>query len=267
MRWILGVLLVSALLPAVDATPLEIDILELYLAEHDLVSGIPHCSRYDGSLPPVTGEPILTGFTTNTIMERHTRYHVDNGTGMDATADPADTIGDLFVLWHREFIQEFDDWREEHGYEPIPAWDPGTPMPPELAYEFPGRGCVPGRDSDPQVFLPTWATLEGGAEADPLFGYTQRCDFQDMNELGKSLQIEYHVAVHRAVGGDASMMQDPRDPFFWSFHRYLDNVFVEQQEQCLVPARLESQPLPPVGLAPVLVGLFLLLRRSRLPSV
>ena len=85
--------------------------------------------------------------------------------------------------------------------------------------------------------LPTWATLGGGAVADPLWGYTRLCDFPSVNRLAKSLDSGYHSEVHNGraggVGGDMDWpWTAPRDPVFWSWHLFLDGVFHVWEDHC-----------------------------------
>ena len=247
---------------------LEIDILEGYLAAADRVPDLPHCGRHGGYVNVPGQDPLLlpTG-GTNAIMTEHTAWHQQHGGARHVpSTDDEDRFGDLFLGWHREFLQRYEDWRAAAGYPPLAAWDPGTPMPPSLAYEFPGRGCTPGRDSDPGVALPTWATVQGGEEPDPLFGHTRLCDFQDTNQLGKSISVEYHVAFHAGVGGDMRVGHGPRDPAFWAGHRFIDGLGVQWETECaaLAASVAEASPtaegataraVPGAGLGALLLGL------------
>ncbi len=216
--------ILSMLAPA--ATALEIDILEEYLSGYDRIEGLVHCGRHDGYVMVPDQPPQTTpAGGTNEIMVEHKKWHLDHGATPTYVppADDADRFGDHFVYWHREYVAAYEAWRAENGHPVLVGVDPAKPIPADFAYEFPGRGCVPGR-GDPEVMLPTWATVEGGTDEDPVFGYTRLCDFQDVNQFGKAIGSRYHASVHAAIGGDMGTGQGPRDPVFWGFHRYLDDV-------------------------------------------
>ncbi len=274
------VIAVLLLMPGTaSAAPPEIDILDAYLSEHDHVPGTHHCARHDGTFGMGGGPPMGTpAGGTNAIMEEHKAWHVRYGPGFDPDPGDEDRYGDIFVLWHREFVGTYEAWREAEGHPPLPAWDPGTPLPPNLAYSFPGRGCLPGGQDDPGLPLPTWATLEGGSDQDPVFGNTAMCQYEGLNQFGKALAAGYHPLVHQAMGEGVGPVsaQDPREPWFWSFHRFLDDVTLDFEATCLAgdanlaPAQTDREEtrdapmLPSMVTVPALLfALGLILRRRR----
>lgn len=231
---------VAVLLPGMGTDsaeePLEIDILEEYLALHDTVDGTPHCMRNHGYALTPKGPVRSPAGGTNRVLEEHFTFHVEMrdqpGNGFMPSPDDEDRYGIIFLEWHRAFLWKYEAWRLANGYGPLEAWDPGTPMPPSLSYSYPGRGCTEGRNEDPQVALPTWATLEGGTEEDPIFGHTRLCDFKDLNQLGKSIAIDYHWQFHARIGGDMTSTQGPRDPAFWAGHQFINRLMDRWWEAC-----------------------------------
>ncbi|HET6405467.1 MAG TPA: tyrosinase family protein, partial [Candidatus Thermoplasmatota archaeon] len=145
---------------------------------------------------------------------------------------PEDRYGIIFFEWHRHFLQKYEAWRAENGHPPLEPWDPATPMPPSLAYPYPERACSDGRVEDPRVPLPTWATVAGGEEADPLFGHTRLCAFRDLNELGKSVAFEYHWQFHAGIQGDMVGGRGPLDPAFWAGHQFINRLMDAWWEAC-----------------------------------
>ncbi|HVM46256.1 MAG TPA: hypothetical protein VM582_10000 [Candidatus Thermoplasmatota archaeon] len=217
--------------------PLEIDLLEAYLATGDHAPGLPHCARTHGYLGAgATPEPQRSpAGGTNRILEEHMEFHLqigDAGRDHRPSTDDADRYGEIFLEWHEYLLGLYQRWRVEHGHPPLAGWNPAEPMPPELAYPYPERACVDGRDDDPRVPWPTWATREGGDEPDPLFGHTRLCDFRDENQFGKSIAGEWHHAWHGSMGGEMSIGHGPRDPAFWAGHQFIVDVTDEWRDHC-----------------------------------
>jgi len=269
-----ALLLVPASAPLGDA-PLEIDILEGYLAVHDVASGTPHCARHSGYVIVPGSGPVEspTGGTNSILIEHHANHALHrDGPGHVPSTDDADGYGEAFLGWHEEFVASYQEWRVGAGHPALEGWDPATPMPPSLAYEFPGRGCTPERNEDPGVGLPTWATFEGGDAEDPLFGHTRLCEFADRNQLGKSISMTWHVEFHQTLGGDTRAQQAPRDPAFWAAHQFLIDHTRAFEAACLgaggsegADAAVEAArnvPTPaPLALVAVAAALALVARR------
>ncbi len=220
-----------------DGRP-ELDILEDYLEPFDLredhegvrlTPELEHCQRRGGYRTggdlPATPQ---VGWT-NTLLWAHAGWHWDYArlTEPEFSADDGDRYGDAFIIYHRHLIEDYEDWRNRTGQPPLVAWDPMEPIPERFAYdvEWP---CAPRTSEDPQVPLPTWMTREGGEEESPFWGYTSLCAFTSLNRLGKAMDVDYHGRVHEDVGGDMdSHMASLRDPVFWAWHKYLDDIAVE----------------------------------------
>jgi hypothetical protein len=77
---------------------------------------------------------------------------------------------------------------------------------------------------NPACKTPTWATIGGGTEFDPLYGYTRLAQFQSLDELGRSIDDGWHGTVHNTIGGDMATFSSPIDPIFWRWHRWIDDV-------------------------------------------
>ena len=111
-----------------------------------------------------------------------------------------------FVAWHQHFVAELETWlvlNNGEEFVPIPYWDPGRPIPPQL------------NNGNTNVNMPLPANLKPAALRS-VTSYT---------ELNNRL-VPYHNAVHNALGGH---MPDPdtspSDPIFWPFHALLVAVY------------------------------------------
>jgi hypothetical protein len=151
---------------------------------------------------------------------------------MDWHADPDNqartgNYGDRFLVFHRQYVDQFDAYRQSRNLLPVTPWDPATPIPPDLAHP---RTLSAPRTTDnpmsvnPACRTPTWATLAGGSDADPLHGYTSLLQFQSLDELGRSIDAGWHGTVHNTIGGDMAAYHSPIDPVFWRWHRWIDTV-------------------------------------------
>ena len=155
-------------------------------------------------------------------MTEHMDWHNDpfnhNKTG---------NYGERFLLFHKQYVDKFDAFRLTKGLFPVSGWDPTTPIPSSLSHD---HVLMEGRDTDDPYSVnsgcrtPTWATIAGGADIDPIHGYTQLGQFQSLDELGRSIDAGWHGTVHNTIGGDMSMFHSPIDPIFWRWHRWVDNV-------------------------------------------
>lgn len=155
-------------------------------------------------------------------MTEHMDWHEDpqnqNQTG---------NYGERFLLFHKQYVDKFDAFRNTKGLLPVTPWDPTTPIPPSLSHD---HILMMARDTDnpfavdPSCRTPTWATIAGGADIDPVHGYTQLSQFQSLDELGRSIDHGWHGTVHNTIGGDMSMFHSPIDPIFWRWHRWVDRI-------------------------------------------
>jgi Common central domain of tyrosinase len=155
-------------------------------------------------------------------MKEHMDWHEDpknqNQTG---------NYGERFLLFHKQYVDKFDAFRATKGLLPVTTWDPTTPIPASLSHD---HVLMMPRDTDdpysvnPSCKTPTWTTLAGGSDVDPIHGYTHLSEFQSLDELGRSIDAGWHGTVHNTIGGDMSMFHSPIDPIFWRWHRWVDNI-------------------------------------------
>ncbi len=137
--------------------------------------------------------------------------------------------GERFFLFHQQFIDKFDAFRHTKGLLAVSGWDPTTPIPADLAHD---HTLTAPRSTDnpfsinPQCKTPTWATVAGGTETDPLYGHTSLSQFLSLDQLGRSIDSGWHGTVHNTIGGDMKQFHSPIDPVFWRWHRWIDNVRV-----------------------------------------
>jgi hypothetical protein len=135
--------------------------------------------------------------------------------------------GERFLDFHRDYIAKFDQFRIGKNLLPVSGWDPATPIPPDLSHP---RVLIQARSTsnpysvNPACRTPTWATLAGGTEFDPLYGHTRLGQFQSLDELGRSIDDGWHGTVHNTIGGDMATFSSPIDPIFWRWHRWIDDV-------------------------------------------
>jgi hypothetical protein len=135
--------------------------------------------------------------------------------------------GERFLVFHKQFVDKFDDFRHSRGLLSVTPWDPATPIPADLAHT---RVLSDPRSTDNPVSInpacrtPAWATIAGGNEPDPLLGYTSLLQFQSLDELGRSIDAGWHGTVHNTIGGDMAAFHSPIDPIFWRWHRWIDGI-------------------------------------------
>lgn len=135
--------------------------------------------------------------------------------------------GERFLSFHRQYIAKFDAFRVSKGLLPVSGWDPATPIPPALVHPHVLTGARATDDPNavnPHCATPTWATLAGGTDQDPQFGYTSLSQFRSLDELGRAIDSGWHGTVHNTIAGDMSQFHSPIDPVFWRWHRWIDDV-------------------------------------------
>jgi hypothetical protein len=180
------------------------------------------------------------GPSTRVLQEHnawHGRYHFLDESYNDK--------GDLFFQFHKLYLAHFDAFRNEFGYPPIEAWDPGTSLPSisSVDHDLRNASYIPEE-------IPPWFKAQpsgnGSTErvpnlrlpcetADfPNFSWQDKTqdslnDFEpDKELLGCALTHPYHNYRHGAVGGEDGDMSyadtAPKDPIFWRFHKFIDEV-------------------------------------------
>lgn len=180
----------------------ELDILKAYMGPHDVGTGIQHCARTP---------------TNNVLLGEHFAWHL---TGTPPTS---------FLVFHHDLIHTYETWRSANGHPALVSYSPATAIPAAFAHD---PACPPRASGNPGMATPTWATLPGGAAPDPLFGYRKLCDFRNPDELSLSLE-GWHNDVHGIINGDMGSPDfAPRDPVFWAWHRFLDDLFHLWENNC-----------------------------------
>ena len=128
---------------------------------------------------------------------------------------------------------------------PIEAWDPGTPLPTGDSVDHDSRDI-----SYLPEEIPSWFTAQPSGNASqerepdpdlpcekadaPSLSWQDKTqdslnDFEpDKELLGCALTDPFHNYRHGAVGGEPGDMsypdRAPKDPIFWRFHKYIDDV-------------------------------------------
>ena len=107
------------------------------------------------------------------------------------------------------------------------SWDPSTSIPDSLSHEVKSTAL---RDTnypysvDAKCKTPTWLTMTGGSERDPIYGYSALYQFRSIDELGFAIDTGWHGKVHNTIGGDMKGFHSPIDPIFWPWHRWIDEI-------------------------------------------
>lgn len=165
---------------------------------------------------------LIRSHVTPAVLDEHEAWHQMHGPG--GMTGPGS--GERFLAFHRNFIGKLEDNLISQGknqYVPLPTWNPMDPIPAEFSH--PGRST-----SNPRIQLPSWAIQAGGSARDPIFGYTSLGQFQSSDELGRALGADFHGSVHTTIGGDMSLFSSPRDPIFYPWHAFLDDLWSEWEE-------------------------------------
>lgn len=165
---------------------------------------------------------LIRSHVTQAVLDEHEAWHQMHGPG--GMTGPGS--GEHFLAFHRTFIGKLEDNLRSQGkntYVPLPRWNPFDTIPAEFSH--PGRNT-----SNPRIPLPSWATQAGGSDRDPIFGYTSLGQFQSSDELGRSLGDNFHGSVHGTIGGDMNSFISPRDPIFYPWHAFLDDLWSEWEE-------------------------------------
>lgn len=156
------------------------------------------------------------------VMKEHEDWHMTNGSG--GLTSPGS--GKRFLAFHRNYVgkledlikSEVSDGKKLKKFVPLPKWKPSTIIPIEFAYA--GR-----LTDDPKIKTPTWLTVKGGASSSPKFGRKRLGDFETSDELGREIGLNFHGDIHNTIGGVMATHSSPRDPIFFPWHCYLDDLW------------------------------------------
>jgi hypothetical protein len=177
----------------------------------------------------------IPGTTSTDVLQQHRQWHRDYSFWTSAYNNK----GDLFFDFHRLYIAHFDKWRNTFGYPDIEPWNPGTSLPTGINNEHANRN-----PSYTPLALPSWFIMHPGTDgpARPLNGLPcetadspgtdfpaiqdELIDFEpDQELLGCVLTEPYHNSRHVEIGGHmGDPANAPRDPVFWRYHSFIDDV-------------------------------------------
>ena len=155
-------------------------------------------------------------------MQEHMDWHM-----APENHDRTGNYGERFLLFHKQFIEKFDAFRISKQLLPVSGWDPATPIPDPLSHDHvlaAARHTNNPFAVDPHCKTPTWATVNGGNDVEPTYGYRSLCQFQSLDELGRAIDNGWHGTVHNTIGGDMASFDSPIDPIFWRWHKWIDNI-------------------------------------------
>jgi Common central domain of tyrosinase len=165
-------------------------------------------------------------------MMKHMEWHQD-----PANRDRSGNYGERFLSFHKQYVEEFDNFRISKGLPRVSSWDPSTPIPARLAHEVPlmttkdalhPRGGLRNTDNpysvDTLCKTPSWLTFSGGSDPDPIYGHTALWRFASLDQLGRAIDAGWHGRVHNTIGGDMREFHSPIDPIFWPWHKWIDEI-------------------------------------------
>jgi len=160
------------------------------------------------------------------LLTSHAHWHGDSFRG-------SPTYGLEFLAFHRDMIERHDAWRAAQGYGPLAAWDPSDPLPASAHHA--GRLTDDPSAVDPLCKTPEWFKMDGAGARNPDFGAGRLPEFTSADQLGRAVDSlaapNWHSRVHATTGGDlASVHSLSRDPAFWRFHKFIDEIW-RQWEQ------------------------------------
>lgn len=148
-------------------------------------------------------------------------------------------FGRNFLQMHHEMVNAADNepkefmrhqsimsWFRSKGYAIPAVWNPLTPIPNELAF-IPTDGG-PGRvTNNPQFQLPSYFTVRGGADVEPITGARRLSDFRNVNQLGCCIVFPHNMWHARIGGAMNSFFRAIDDPvFYFGVHRHIDDVYM-----------------------------------------
>ena len=178
----------------------------------------------------------VSEYATQKILDKHFNWHKTNMRSMNSI-NRSSNYGLKFLTFHRKFIGKFDTWRKKKNLPLLVPWDPSTPIPNGLPHT--PRDTNNPYSVEPRVARPSWLTTQGGFVRDSLYGYKMLSQFRTAAELGNTIDYmhyamisggmaSWHALVHSTIGGDmASPATAPKDPIFWRWHKFVDNIYAE----------------------------------------
>jgi hypothetical protein len=176
------------------------------------------------------------------VLEQHQWWHSNHS----PHGDTYNHMGHGFFTFHNDMLAHFDAFRTLFGYPPIEAWNPSAGVPNGSQNDH-----TPRKDIYVPYELMSWfrPQVNGTGPQPPRNDKGFPCEIADppsvswpyknqdalsdfepnMMLLGCAFTIDYHDRVHSRVGGnmgDMTFPEDaPRDPLFWRFHKFIDNIY------------------------------------------
>ena len=135
--------------------------------------------------------------------------------------------GARFFELHCWLVTAFDGFRAKRRMRPVLPWDPSTKIPEYLAHDakvHTERQSDNPSEKDARCKTPTWASVVGGSDPDPLFGYLKLGQFRSLDELGRSIAYQWYNAVHMTIGGDMATFEAPVDPVCWVWFGWIRHI-------------------------------------------
>jgi Common central domain of tyrosinase len=164
-------------------------------------------------------------------MMKHHHWHMD-----PANMSRLGNYGERFLLFHKQYIEEFDNFRISKGHLRVSSWNPSTPIPDRLAHEVPlmakdeyhPKGGLRDTNNpysvDTLCKTPSWLTFSGGSGPDPIYGHRALWQFASLDQLGFAIDAGWHSKVHNTIGGDMQQYHSPIDPIFWPWHKWIEEI-------------------------------------------
>lgn len=170
---------------------------------------------------------LITEHVTEEVIRTHTEWHTLIG-ARDRE----------FFDFHRRFIAGLETFisnqkissDERHVFLPLPVWNPSDPIPDDFPFN-PTNPIWERINSNPNIPFPSYYTLAGGDIPAPRFGYRSLKEFLSADQLAESILTSgYHDRTHIRVGGAmADFANSPRDPIFWLWHSWIDDIYSNYQ--------------------------------------
>jgi len=180
-------------------------------------------------------------------IAEHEAWHNTHGPGGTQGA----ASGTDFLMWHRFYLRKLEDYLGANGvhhHVPIPYWPSEMQVPAEVSAGV--------SNTNPAVSTPTWASVQGGVAAAPLFGHTALAQFRTTDELGRAI-AGYHGSVHGALGGLMTSFASPGAPLFYMWHGYIDHIWEEWRQRAMAgPVGITRGSLGSPDAAGIRINLF-----------
>jgi len=195
-------------------------------------------------LPPVSN-PTLTERRERHPSQRWVAVATHSGfLGSQQNAGNWHSNDDRFFTWHRNYIQELEDWLLSEGHTqfvPLPAWNPADGMPAEfLNVTVDDYATEPWPQSGTDTPMIPMNNVAAGAldmYDDDDEGIACN-DFTDIDDYAGFIRANSgsntsHNQVHVAISGAMGIVATASGAaIFWVFHAYVDEQYYCYQEKC-----------------------------------